>query len=365
MIKTIIIISIIVIILFFQYNKEGFIEAFTSVKWKRNPQCKYKMSKSIRTLLNDPSFEKSTDNNYDVYLPCSYNNIPKEIKDIDTSNRKQKIFIIDNTDQIAGKNTLWSNIKSYYGVNKAKTMMPNTYILNNSQDMDRFTKDYNKDNLYILKRNVQRQEGLKITKDINTIIKAKKENFVVVQELLQNPYLINGHKMNMRFYVLVICKDNKISCYIHKDGFMYYTKVPFVKNSEKAEHNITTGYIDRRIYDENPLTHDDFRHYLSMNNIDYQVVFNRIYHLIKKIIDACENKICKESKLRPFTLFQLFGADIALDNKLQPQLMEMNKGPDMGAKDERDGALKQGVLRDIFKVIGENNTNNNGFIRVK
>jgi len=37
----------------------------------------------------------------------------------------------------------------------------------------------------------------------------------------------------------------------------------------------------------------------------------------------------------------------------------------MGAKDERDGALKQGVLRDIFKVIGENNTNNNGFIRVK
>ena len=39
--------------------------------------------------------------------------------------------------------------------------------------------------------------------------------------------------------------------------------------------------------------------------------------------------------------FQIFGADIAPDENLNVTIMEINKGPDIGFKDERDGNLKK------------------------
>jgi len=110
-----------------------------------------------------------------------------------------------------------------------------------------------------MKKNIQRQEGLKISNSKHEILDGYKNGYVLVQELLQDPYLISGRKTNMRFYVLVVCKANNTDCYVHKDGFMYYTKVPFVKNSLDDAPNITTGYIDRQVYIDNPLTHYDLR----------------------------------------------------------------------------------------------------------
>ena len=43
--------------------------------------------------------------------------------------------------------------------------------------------------------------------------------------------------------------------------------------------------------------------------------------------------------------------------------MEINKGPDMSAKDKRDSELKHGVVKDIINIVN-NNYNNNGFINV-
>ena len=67
----------------------------------------------------------------------------------------------------------------------------------------------------------------------------------------------------MRFYILLICQNNEIWDYVHNDGFMYYTKTPFVQNGLSDGPNITTGYIERWIYHVNPLTHDDFRNYFD------------------------------------------------------------------------------------------------------
>jgi hypothetical protein len=59
-----------------------------------------------------------------------------------------------------------------------------------------------------MKKNIQRQEGLKISKDKNEILNCYKDGYAVVQELLQDPYLINGRKINLRVYCLFIKKSN-------------------------------------------------------------------------------------------------------------------------------------------------------------
>ena len=49
--------------------------------------------------------------------------------------------------------------------------------------------------------------------------------------------------------------------------------------------------------------------------------------------------------------FQLFGCDVAPDKDLDCKLIEINKGPDMGFKDGRDGNLKKSVMVSIFNLL--------------
>jgi glutathione synthase/RimK-type ligase-like ATP-grasp enzyme len=44
--------------------------------------------------------------------------------------------------------------------------------------------------------------------------------------------------------------------------------------------------------------------------------------------------------------FQLYGVDVAIDDKLKPMIMEVNKGPDLTAKDGRDKDLKVNLSKD-------------------
>jgi tubulin polyglutamylase TTLL7 len=355
----IIILTLIFIIKFcFNYNM---IENFGATQWKRNPDCKYKISKTVKKILDENKLHGTDKNNWDLYLPCTYNDTKKELERISPTVKDQKVFIIDGANQITSKKLLWINLKKNYDLKTLTKFVPNTYILDDKNDLSRFQQDYKQNNIYILKKDIQRQQGLKITKDLNEILNSKKNNFVVVQELLQDPFLIDGRKINMRFYILVTCVDNKVTCYVHKDGFMYYTKLPFKANSDSWDHNITTGYIDRKVYEKNPLTHDDFRNYLNdLTNIKNksntsqvlsEIVFNDIYNLLKKVMMSLQTSICTKNNKTIFTSFQLFGADIGLNNKLDPVLIEINKGPDMGAKDKKDGDLKHGVLLDSFKIL--------------
>jgi len=340
------------------------------LKWKRNPNCMFGISDTMKNVLNRHNFKETRDDNYHLYLPCTYNKINDEIYDIQKLNNgkinDQRFFIVNNADQLSSKNNIWANLVKTYGRKGASYIMPTTYLLFDKQDMELFDEEHDPDKIYILKKNIQRQEGLKITNNKDEILEASKDNYVVVQELLQDPYLINGRKINMRFYVLFVCKNNEVSTYVHWDGFMYYTAKLFTEGSLEDGPNITTGYIDRSVYDKNPLTLSDFREYLDDPNRNLsqkemeliysnmrisRYVFSEIYKMLKKVAISVSNSICIDSYLRPYLTFQLFGADVALNKDLHPQLMEMNKGPDLGAKDARDSNVKHVVVSDILKVI--------------
>jgi hypothetical protein len=356
--------------------------------WGQNT-CNYKMVNTIQQVLDDFNIKRVDNQISDIIFPCAYDEIDKEINEFKPEdNPNTKFFIIKDADQLIGKDLLWFNLVNYYGISKASTIMPMSYILIHNDDMNRFKNDYNKNNLYILKKNIQRQEGLKITNDLNEIFKGKDENYVIVQNLLQDPYIItdnlnnkvNNRKINMRFYILIVCNNSNMDVYVHNNGFMYYTSESFVKGSMDTSSNITTGYIDRQVYDVNPLTHQDFRKYLDDPNrqlnpyetnirnqklIISNIVFQRIYELFKDVFIAIYNKINKNSKITNKLSFQLFGADIAINEQLIPSLMEINKGPDLGSKDKRDGDVKYKVVSDIFRIIHIIDDNNlNDFIPI-
>ena len=375
----ILLLTISIVLLFFVYNKLEFYANFYSKNNKYNKykyiirdDCNYLQSETLMNILNEIKYNL----NYNLYLPCIYEDNDKEY-DKFIYDQNGIYFLIDNTDLMVGKEFLYQIVLNKYGKKKTLTLMPNSWILTDNKDYDRFLDEFDANKIYIMKKNIQRQNGLKITNNLNDIIKSKKKDeeenypFVIIQELLQNPYTIRGRKINLRIYVLVVRNQNKSNLYVYSDGFMYYTAELFKKNSIDDKVNITTGYIDRKVYEENPLTHNDFKAYLDSDRQYTQIekklidsnkniseyVFNNIYNLITDIFSVFFEKICNGKKL--------FGCDIAVDDNLQANIMEINKGPDLGAKDTRDSELKHNLVRNIFKTVGLiNNDDNNGFIQL-
>lgn len=380
----IIIIVLLLILIIYQIYQYvcGMTETMINIKsiekptWNRN-DCTYGLGDTLEKVLEEYNIQR-TSGNSSMHIPCAYDEINKEINEINPK-KDQRIFIIHDADNISAKDYLWKILVQYHGLDQAKELMPNTYIMYSPEDMERFKKEYVKGKLYIMKKNIQRQEGLKITDSYDEIMNSI-NSYVVVQELLQDPYIIDNRKINMRFYILVICNEENIDVYTYNDGFMYYTKEPFKMNSKDTGPNITTGYIERKVYEINPLTHEDLRKYLDkpdrlLNQSEQMIIksglrisdvtFKRIYNLLHKVFLASASHICTGNKLKSAITFQLFGADIAVSNQLWPTIMEINKGPDMGAKDERDYAVKKNCTKDMLRLLGIiNETGSNGFIKI-
>ena len=310
---------------------------------------------------------------YDLFIPCSYNSCEKDILAFESDKTGKKIFLIDGCDWVASKMSLWELLKENYGAFASK-YMPDSYLLDKEQDLKAFSVKFhenkikNPNQMYVLKNYAQRQEGLKLTRDHDEIIKGINDGWYLAQEYKYDPYIIDKRKINFRYYLLIVCKDNTIEAYIHKDGFLYYTPDFYDANDMAFNKHITTGYIDRAIYEKNPLTLEDFRLYLDSIGCGLRQRWDfSAENLMNKVMEAISKKICKNKKLDNHVRFQLFGCDIAPTSKLEASLMEINKGPDLSAKDDRDMQVKLKVQKDIFTIVDPNENDcitNTRFVRI-
>jgi hypothetical protein len=163
--------------------------------------------------------------------------------------------------------------------------------------------------------------------------------------------------------MLVIIADDKCSFYIYNNGFMYYTPKHFNKNSVEKDENITTGYIDRKVYEENPLTLQDFNAFLSP--ADAKLLWENLANTFKSVKKCYRNNLIAKNQGLHGIKFNIYGVDIAPDENLNTQVIEINKGPDLSYKDARDKQVKLNLVLDcltLVKLIKNGNPTN--FIKV-
>jgi hypothetical protein len=323
-----------------------------------------------RNVVQDNDFKKVKGGDWDVWYPCGYNNAQNELDSTDFSEKKSgHIMMIDGIDNIAAKNKLWELIYNYYGREADKLLVPNTWLSYDKAQMAHY-KEYTRDNpgkMYLRKKNIQRQQGIDIFTDPKKGFNASNEGYVVIQELLEDPYILNGLKINIRVYILITCQNNVKKIYMYTNGFMYYSKVPYT-DGKTYDQIITTGYIDRKVYQENPLTLEDFYVYLDKKHGfgTFQKFVNLMFNNIKAIFKAVQVGICNKKLNSGVTMAQLYGSDMQPNGDLTKIVcIEKNKGMSLSVMDSRDGAVKQKMIQDAYSIIGLTEpTENNKFVQL-
>ena len=336
------------------------IKNYKIIKLKFYKCNKIKLSPLIKEIFDEYQLERVFNKNYNIFLPCNYTNIKNEMKEFKQCNNKL-IFGISNCDLIVSKSNLWQLLEKKYSRKNAKKIMPESHVLKNKNHMILFNKDYNSDELYLLKKNIQQKKGILITQDINVINNAYKDKFVVVQKYLKNQYLYNNRKLNLRIYILVIIKNKNKHVYINKKGKCIYSNKDYDENDLNPEIHLTSYNLDQNIYNKFPETFEE---------LNYKLKGNKFSELFNKIIKICKLtfkpglQFINDKKFNYCTNFQLFGLDFILDNNFNPYLLEINKGPDMIPKNEKDKILKKNIYYDVFSSVDIIKRDTNNFLKI-
>jgi hypothetical protein len=329
-------------------------EMFTSYK-----RCEKVPIKGLyRQILDEEGVNLEQDlDKFNLYYPCGYNKIEKELRSL-TLKDYQDVFGICGCDTIASKSSLWKTLENYYGRDKAREYMPESYLLRNDQQLTRFKNIFDPSRVYILKKNIQRKKGIKISNNLDEIVKARNDKFVVVQEKIDS-IVINKRRMNLRIYLVVKCRSGYKELYMHDNAKCLYTSKDIDEDKansgtpEEFESLITNSYVtELSIYNQNPLTLNQLCVYIEENyNVPKEQLMMSIENNLKFVFKALLTKLCNCDNIHNNGQFQLFGADVILDKQLKPYILEINKGPDMKHKDEADRVLKKKVIFDTFNLM--------------
>ena len=283
-------------------------------------------------------------------------------------NKYQRFNHFPMTWQLSRKDNLYTNYKKMksnhpndYGY------MPETYIL--PRDNDQFKpliENYtmNEKNMWLIKPVASsRGRGIRLMTN-PTAIPSKG----LLTRYIYNPHLINNKKYDLRLYLLVtgytplkiylfdegltrfaseeysLNQDNMSNRYIH------LTNYSINKSSEKYQKNNDYGEEEGNKWSLSTL-----RKHFKNNNEDFEKVWFKIKDImIKTILSVTDDAIplIKSFHFSSSTLFELYGVDILLDQKLNPCLMEVNLNPSLNCDSEIDLKIKSKLLTDIFNIIG-------------
>lgn len=341
-IKILIVIFLAIILLNITSN-EGFSSYYKCEKYKHNRPMENMI---ITNNINKNSNLKDAE----LYIPCTYTTAELELVE-NVFNEDQSIFAVSGCDNIVSKNYLWYLLEKNLGRSLASEIMPETYLLENEDDMRLFINRYDKNKYYILKKNLQRKLGLLLTKDLNEIINSKKDNFLLVQEYLPEVLTINKRKLNIRLYFVIICYGDKFGCYLYNEGKCIYANKDYDYNSKDMESHVTSLDLDYDIYKNNPLTLNDLKKYMDNNSMNYETLWTNINTNLRHVSLSIKDHLCINKNLKNNLSFQIFGPDILVDSKFKPFLLEINKGPSMAANIDREILIKNNLFIDTIALV--------------
>ncbi|CAL9696402.1 unnamed protein product [Knipowitschia caucasica] len=175
----------------------------------------------------------------------------------------------------------------------------------------------------------------------------------VAQQYIENPYLINGRKFDLRVYVLVTSYV-PLKAWLYRDGFARFSNTRFSLSSIDDKHmHLTNVAVQKTAPDYDPEKGckwqvQQLRRYLTAKHgrEKIQSLFTDIDNIFVRSLQSVQKVIINDKHC-----FELYGYDILLDENLKPWLIEVNASPSLAATSKEDYELKCRLLEDTLNVV--------------
>lgn len=190
----------------------------------------------------------------------------------------------------------------------------------------------------------------------------------VISRYVSNPLLINGHKFDLRVYV-VITSYEPLRLYVFREGLARFASESYSTKANKQNKfmHLTNYSINKKndkFQQNEDLENDDsgfkwslsaFCNHLEQVGIDMDLLWSRTYDLIIKTVACGEHYVLaamRKNNMYRLNCFEVFGFDILVDSDLKPWLIEVNLSPSLATDSPLDMVIKTNLLVDTFNMIG-------------
>ncbi|MCG6658138.1 PqqD family peptide modification chaperone [Halomonas campisalis] len=220
---------------------------------------------------------------------------------------------------------------------------------------------------WILKpTNASKGKGVRVLRDV---AEAPLAPDWLVQEYLDNPHTIRGHKYVLRLYVL-ISSLAPLRVYLYRQGFAKLASEPWdPDDADNPFSQLTNPDINAlNTSAEVPVEFidlDRYRAWLGEQGHDAAALFARIEDLVTLTaiagVDAMRSRTAAVGA-DPRGCYELLGLDCMVDDTLKPWILECNLSPSLGicAAPENGGRIEEQVkgslVRDMIALVDLANT---------
>ncbi|KAM9342504.1 putative tubulin polyglutamylase TTLL9 [Pholidichthys leucotaenia] len=299
-------------------------------------------------------------------------------KNFDQTYMKEHMRInhFPNNYELTRKNLMMKNLKRYQKrlereVDRTESskcdFFPCTFVL--PSEFHLFVEEFSRSpgSTWIMKPAAKSQgKGIFLFRKLKDIIDWKKdgarseeqkdpiqvENYVV-QRYIDNPYLINGRKFDLRVYVLVTSYV-PLKAWLYREGFARFSGTRFSPDSidDKYMH-LTNVSVQKTApeYDSEKGSKwqiHNLRKYLTAKHgrETVETLFKEMDNIFVCSLQSVQKVIINDKHC-----FELYGYDILLDENLKPWLIEVNASPSLAPSNQEEYEIKYRLVEDTLNVV--------------
>lgn len=342
-------------------------DKYTSIGEKFH--MRFKMIKSnqnlVRTILHGYGFEQCSVRNPNVNLIWTASHLKPHV--LRSLAFWQRVNHFPRSYELTRKDKLYENItraRASYG--NAFDFIPDFFVC--PRDITAFTQSYNGGQIkkpFIVKPVASsRGNGIFIIRKPEEIPLISN---LLVSEYISNPYLIDGHKFDLRIYVLVT-SFHPLTVYIYNEGLSRFASEKYSDSDSTFEEqyshltNYSLNKHSEHFIRNKSANDEDLGHKWTLgaalrrmkaDGVDTNLLMIRIESVVLKTLFSVQSSItarCRNLLLHPKCCFELFGFDILIDTELKPWLLEVNLSPSLTCDSPLDLLLKSALMCDTLTL---------------
>ena len=150
-------------------------------------------------------------------------------------------------------------------------------------------------------------------------------------------------------------QGNYDNIYIHLTNYSINKNNENYKSNQKSNNEIENNEDNIEGDDSNKWSLIEYRNYfkkLGLNDV-MDDIWKQIENIIIKSLITVSKENCQEISInKNYSLFELYGYDILIDESFKAWLLEVNVNPSLQCDSPLDLSIKTELFTDIFNLIG-------------